>query len=49
MHFNEFEGKIFEKSFNDPKMLDGENRYYVRVIQRDGNMAWSSPVWVTQK
>jgi hypothetical protein len=49
MHFNEFEGKIFEKSFNDPEMLDGENRYYVRVIQRDGNMAWSSPVWVTQK
>ena len=42
-HFNEFEGKIFEKSFNDPEMLDGENRYYVRVIQRDGNMAWSSP------
>ena len=48
-HFNEFEGKIFEKTFSDPKMLEGENRYYVRVIQRDGNMAWSSPVWVTQK
>ena len=48
-HFNEFEGKIFEKSFSDPEMLDGENRYYVRVIQRDGNMAWSSPVWVTKK
>ena len=48
-HFNEFEGKVFEKTFSDPKMLDGENRYYVRVIQRDGNMAWSSPVWVTRK
>ncbi len=48
-HFNEFEGKVFEKTFSDPKMLDGENRYYVRVIQRDGNMAWSSPVWVTGK
>jgi hypothetical protein len=21
--------------------------YYLRVVQRDGNMAWSSPVWVT--
>jgi hypothetical protein len=30
-------------------MLDGENRYYVRVEQVDGNMAWSSPVWVTRK
>lgn len=48
-HFNDFDGKVFEKSFLDPKMLDGENRYYVRVIQRDGNMAWSSPVWVTQR
>jgi hypothetical protein len=23
--------------------------YYVRVIQRDGEMAWSSPIWVTRK
>ncbi len=48
-HFNEFEGSIFEESFSDEDMLDGENRYYVRIIQRDGNMAWSSPVWVTRK
>jgi hypothetical protein len=48
-HFNEFEGKVFEKQFSDEQMLDGENRYYVRVIQRDGNMAWSSPIWVTGK
>jgi len=48
-HFNEFEGKSFEKTISDEEMLEGENRYYVRVIQRDGNMAWSSPVWVTKK
>jgi hypothetical protein len=48
-HFNEFDGKIFEKTITDEEMLEGENRYYVRVIQRDGNMAWSSPVWVTKK
>ena len=23
--------------------------YYVRVIQRDGEMAWSSPIWVTRR
>jgi hypothetical protein len=39
----------FEKQFSDEQMLDGENRYYVRVIQRDGNMAWSSPIWVPGK
>ena len=21
--------------------------YYLRLTQRDGNMAWSSPIWVT--
>jgi hypothetical protein len=25
----------------------GESWYYARVLQKDGNMAWSSPVWVT--
>ena len=48
-HFNEFDGTTFEKTISDEEMLEGENRYYVRVIQRDGNMAWSSPVWVTKK
>jgi hypothetical protein len=24
----------------------GENRYYLRLQQEDGNLAWSSPVWV---
>jgi hypothetical protein len=23
--------------------------YYVRVIQQDGEMAWSSPIWVTTR
>lgn len=25
---------------------DAESWYYARVLQKDGNMAWSSPVWV---
>lgn len=39
----------FEARFTDPKPLDGENRYYLRVEQTDGNMGWASPVWVTWK
>jgi len=39
----------FEGTFTDPSPLIGENRYYLRVEQADGNMAWSSPVWVTVK
>ena len=41
------QAKVFETSFTDPAPIAGENRYYIRVIQKDGNMAWASPVWVT--
>ena len=47
-NFGLFTGKTFEKEVTDEDMLKGENRYYIRVVQRDGNMAWSSPVWVTK-
>ncbi len=33
-------------TYTDPHPAAGENRYYVRVEQEDGNLAWSSPVWV---
>jgi hypothetical protein len=33
-------------AYVDPHPAAGENRYYVRVLQEDGAMAWSSPVWV---
>ena len=39
----------FKDEFKDSTPLAGENRYYLRVEQADGNMAWSSPVWVTVK
>jgi hypothetical protein len=42
-------GSDISTTFTDEKPLDGENRYYIRVEQEDGNMAWSSPVWVTVK
>lgn len=41
--------KTFEKSFTDDNPAAGENRYYLRVEQGDGNMAWSSPVWARVK
>lgn len=31
----------------DPKPREGTSWYYARVMQKDGNMAWSSPVWVS--
>ncbi len=39
--------KTFADTFTDTAPIVGENRYYLRVEQADGNMAWSSPVWVT--
>ena len=34
----------FEYVDNSPR--SGENYYYVRAMQLDGNLAWASPVWV---
>ena len=31
----------------DPEPPVGTSWYYARVLQRNGDMAWSSPVWVT--
>ncbi|MDP6544371.1 MAG: hypothetical protein QGH60_10295 [Phycisphaerae bacterium] len=42
-------GKDFQATFTDDKPVSGENRYYIRVIQKDGNMGWTSPVWVKFK
>jgi len=39
----------FDVTFTDGKPIVGENRYYVRVQQTDGNMGWTSPVWATYK
>lgn len=35
-----------EFTFRDSAALAGESYYYVRVIQVDDQMAWSSPIWV---
>lgn len=35
--------------YSDQTIEKGDNYYYVRVIQKDDEMAWSSPIWVTFK
>ena len=37
-----------EFDFLDVEAPPGEHWYYVRVEQRDGELAWSSPIWMTQ-
>ncbi|MCL4401124.1 MAG: hypothetical protein M1436_00465, partial [Acidobacteria bacterium] len=40
--------KDFEFEYIDKSPKPGENYYYVRVMQQDGNLAWSSPIWIKQ-
>lgn len=40
------EGRSAEFVFRDNVPPAGRLWYYVRVIQKDGEMAWSSPVWL---
>jgi hypothetical protein len=40
--------KDFSFEYEDRSPKPGENYYYVRVEQEDGNLAWSSPIWVRQ-
>jgi len=43
----ESESPSFSVTHVDENPVAGENRYYLRVEQVDGNMGWISPVWVT--
>lgn len=47
--FTPTDGATFDATFTDEDPIVGENRYYVRVEQNDGNMGWTSPVWVTYR
>jgi hypothetical protein len=37
------------KEWTDDALPAGTTWYYARLIQVDGEMAWSSPIWVTRK
>jgi len=38
-------GRAADLVFVDREPLAGRSYYYVRVVQKDGEIAWSSPVW----
>jgi len=42
-------GRDASLSFVDADPPAGETFYYVRVIQVDGQLAWSSPIWVKRR
>jgi hypothetical protein len=39
-------GRDMTFSWCDPDPPTREHSYYLRVVQQDGEMAWSSPVWI---
>ncbi|MFA6450313.1 MAG: DUF3604 domain-containing protein [bacterium] len=39
-------GKTFSKLFTDSDREHAEDYIYIRVTQADGQMAWSSPIWI---
>ncbi len=41
------EGRGVNRLFVDQDAGKGSYYYYLRVVQEDGEMAWSSPIWVT--
>jgi hypothetical protein len=40
--------QIAKFEYVDNASAPGESYYYVRVEQTDGQLAWSSPIWVTR-
>ena len=43
------QGRAAEFEYRDMAPRQGRSYYYVRVQQKDGELAWSSPVWVTRQ
>jgi hypothetical protein len=43
---NEPTGETFDLRYKENSLTPGQHYYYVRVEQKDGNVAWSSPIWV---
>ena len=40
------QGSTYDLRYRENALAAGTHYYYVRVEQQDGNMAWSSPIWV---
>ena len=49
VHSQAGSGKVIRLEWEDAadrRSIPGEDFYYVRVTQTDGNRAWSSPIWI---
>ena len=46
VHAYEPTGAALDATWRDPKPQAGEHYYYIRVEQRDEELAWSSPIWI---
>jgi hypothetical protein len=40
------DGREYKGTWTDPKPEAGTHWYYVRVEQKDGQLAWASPMWI---
>ncbi len=40
------EAREHKVKWTDPKPEAGTHYYYVRVQQKDGQLAWGSPLWI---
>jgi hypothetical protein len=49
IYSNQPDGREANLTFVDREPLPGRSYYYVRVIQKDEEIAWSSPVWFGAK
>ncbi len=49
VHTQDGDGERADLEFREQSLEPGEHFYYVRVEQEDGNVAWSSPIWVTKQ
>lgn len=39
--------QVVDFMWQDPEPAPGRNAYWIRLVQEDGEMAWSSPIYVT--
>ena len=49
VHTRPGDSERMDFEFRERSLTRGEHYYYVRVEQVDGNVAWSSPIWVTKQ
>ena len=40
------QGRRHEGTWTDPQPSAGVHYYYIRVMQKDGELAWASPLWI---